>query len=381
MSEYIRWYRQPLLLPVRKKLPLRKLLFDVKPKRTRKDLYDFEEELQEISKAFKGPLVIVTGLRRTGKTSLILTSLEDGELPYLFFDLREGCASRSGLYKMLSEGMTEFFSRQSKAERFERHLKTALRLIRGIAIAGAEVSFEWGEGRSTISQIFSAIDDFARRIDKKVIIVFDEIQRGRGIVGRELLDSLAHSYDFSENLVFVLSGSETELLYKMLRNERSPLFGRYYAEVRTRKLNHSESLDFLQTGFSEAKMNVKQDELEEIVNSLDGIIGWLTYAGYQRVSGVKDFDRIVEDAISLAKNELENFISMRMSRRYRTVLKSLAEEITGWSELKRRLEKEEEREVSDRALYEILQYLRAHSIIDERNLFTNPINKEAAKRL
>lgn len=360
---------------------MRKLLFDVKPKRAKRDLYDFEEELGQISRAFNGPLAAVTGLRRTGKTSLILTSLEDRKLPYLFFDLREGCASRSSFYKVLSDGMNEFLSRQSKVERFESHLKTALRSIRGIAMAGSEISFEWGQERSTISQIFGALDNFARRIDKKVILVFDEIQRGRGIVARELLDSLAHSYDFSENLMFVLSGSEMELLYRMLRNESSPLFGRYYAEVRTRKLSRSESLDFLQRGFDEANVDVKGEELEEMVNSLDGIIGWLTYAGYNRILDGKGFDRIVDDAISLAKNELENFISMRMSRRYRTVLKSLAEEITGWGELKRRLEKEEERDVSDRALYEILQQLRAHSVIDEKNLFTDPINKEAAKRL
>jgi DNA-binding PadR family transcriptional regulator len=63
------------------------------------------------------------------------------------------------------------------------------------------------------------------------------------------------------------------------------------------------------------------------------------------------------------------------------VLKLLAEEIREWSLLKRNVEKYEGKEISNRVLYEILQQLKRHSIIDEENKFTDPIYKEAAKIL
>jgi DNA-binding PadR family transcriptional regulator len=63
------------------------------------------------------------------------------------------------------------------------------------------------------------------------------------------------------------------------------------------------------------------------------------------------------------------------------VLKLLAEEIREWSLLKRNVEKYEGKEISNRVLYEILQQLKSHSIIDEENNFTDPIYKEAAKLL
>jgi DNA-binding PadR family transcriptional regulator len=59
----------------------------------------------------------------------------------------------------------------------------------------------------------------------------------------------------------------------------------------------------------------------------------------------------------------------------------LAEEIKEWSSLKRNVEKYEGKEISNRVLYEILQQLKRHSIIDEENNFTDPIYKEASKLL
>jgi DNA-binding PadR family transcriptional regulator len=70
-----------------------------------------------------------------------------------------------------------------------------------------------------------------------------------------------------------------------------------------------------------------------------------------------------------------------VSKRYKIVLKLLAEEVREWSLLKRNVEKYEGKEISNRVLYEILQQLKRHSIIDEENNFTDPIYKEAVKLL
>ena len=48
------------------------MYFDPAPKTKRKDLYNFDEELRKFIEAIKGSdrLILVTGLRRTGKASL-----------------------------------------------------------------------------------------------------------------------------------------------------------------------------------------------------------------------------------------------------------------------------------------------------------------------
>jgi predicted AAA+ superfamily ATPase len=56
------------------------MLFNPAPKEKREDLYDFDEPFRKLSTLLqepveRSPLIVVKGMRRTGKTSLIKTAL------------------------------------------------------------------------------------------------------------------------------------------------------------------------------------------------------------------------------------------------------------------------------------------------------------------
>jgi hypothetical protein len=56
--------------------------FTLEPKRKKEDFYDVEEELDALVDSLnKFRLIVVKGLRRRGKTSLILTGLNVAEEP------------------------------------------------------------------------------------------------------------------------------------------------------------------------------------------------------------------------------------------------------------------------------------------------------------
>jgi len=355
------------------------LLFDPRPKARREDLYDFDEELERFVKALGEPMILVSGLRRTGKTSLILTSLSVSGAPFIYFDLREGARSYADLYKLVSRGFTEFVKRWSGLR--SRFLE-ALSRVRGVSIAGVEVSFSWSpRKRPLLSELLDAVNDFAERIGSRIAVVFDELQSVRGSMGVALQSALAHSYDFNKSVTLVLAGSEMGVLYSILQNPESPLYGRAYVEVRTRKLSYSEAVDFLTKGFEEAGATVSRGEVEEAVRELDGIIGWLAYYGYLRSRGMGSVEQVVREAIALAKKELEAFLLTRVSSRYRAVLRALAQGVREWGELKRELERLEKREVSDRVVHDVLVELKRHSIVDESNEFTDPVYRRASLEL
>jgi AAA+ ATPase superfamily predicted ATPase len=360
---------------------VRKLLFDPRPKASRRDLYDFEEELKTLSRYLGEPLIVVSGLRRTGKTSLVLTALNESDKPYVFIDLREGFASWRELYSLISRSFSEFVERASRWGKVREVFLKLVSRLRGVSVLGFEVSVNWlPEKRPLLGELFDVLDEVGERTGEKVIVVFDEFQRSQGPVGASLHGAIAHSYDFHRNLSFVVTGSEMGVLYGILENPENPLYGRAYLEVRTRKLSREESLDFLNRGFEETGVKAG-NEVERAVEELDGIIGWLTYYGYLKVSGRGDFDSVMNEAVELAKRELESFLARRVSRRYRVVLKLLAEGVTEWGRLKRAIENYEGVELSDRVLYEVLQGLRKHSIIDDENKFTDPVVRRAAQLL
>jgi hypothetical protein len=97
--------------------------------------------------------------------------------------------------------------------------------------------------------------------------------------------------------------------------------------------------------------------------------------------GGRDVKSIVNEAIKLTRQELENFLSTRVSTRYRAILKMLAAGIKEWGDIKRGLEQREGRTISDRVIHEALTALKQHSIIDENLNLTDPILRMAAETL
>jgi AAA+ ATPase superfamily predicted ATPase len=66
------------------------LLFDEAPKTSLADFFNFRDELGTFRDALRktGRLVVVTGPRRMGKTSLLLTVLSEEGVPYVLLDGR-----------------------------------------------------------------------------------------------------------------------------------------------------------------------------------------------------------------------------------------------------------------------------------------------------
>ncbi|WP_243679377.1 hypothetical protein [Vulcanisaeta distributa] len=125
--------------------------------------------------------------------------------------------------------------------------------------------------------------------------------------------------------------------------------------------------------------------LVRAINEFDGIIGWLTYFGYNyAIRGVADFDAIRSMAVSMARDELINLLGVMRSTRYRIILKILGEGPARWSFIKSRLEIIEGRYVSDTALSNLLSTLVNMSIVEKRDdeyTMIDPIYAAAARTL
>jgi AAA+ ATPase superfamily predicted ATPase len=69
-------------------------LFDLAPKRFRKDLYDFEYEIEQLYRFYLSSRVAaILSSRRIGKTNLILTFLNEWKVPHIFIDCRRASFS------------------------------------------------------------------------------------------------------------------------------------------------------------------------------------------------------------------------------------------------------------------------------------------------
>ncbi len=344
------------------------MLFDPRPKSKRSELFGRDRELELLHANIDAPLILITGIRRIGKTSLLNVFVNEIEIPGVVIDLR-GLPVNYGLrdlYGLLSEAFS------SKLDKLYEVLKS----ISGIRVGELGVEIKWrGRGALTLSSLFDALNK------RRIVLAFDEAQKLRGPRSREFLEALAHAYDYDRNITFILTGSEVGLLYGFLGvdNAGSPLYGRYYYELRLERFDEETSLAFLRAGFREAGLDVDKEVLELIVGEFDGIPGWLAFAGNEYARGNRDLTRIKELAVNVALGELRNLIEGR-GRRYAIALRGLAEGCNTWGSLKRYIEEREGTAISSSALYNIIKNLEDMSVIRDYK-FLDPIYREAALRL
>ncbi|MEM1627139.1 MAG: ATP-binding protein [Sulfolobaceae archaeon] len=347
------------------------MIFDERPKNNRKDLFNRETELERIKSAISSrkPLILLLGVRRIGKTSILQTALSEVEEVSLIIDCRKLKENygRKDLYTLFSQALA------SKLDK----LKDILKKIKGVSILGNSVELRW-RGRDYVS-IADLLDHLN---EKRIIIAIDEAQKLRGPLSKEIKEAIAHAYDYDRNITFILTGSEVGLLYDFLGVEdpESPLYGRYYEEIILERFDKEKSIEMLRKGFEELSFQVKDEILEEIYNEFDGIPGWLVFAGLQYFNK-KDLKEVKEIAINIALNEINRLLERNPAkRRYEIVMKCIAKGNDSWSKVKSCLEEEEGSTISSSVLSNILENLEKMSLIRDYK-FLDPIYEEASIRI
>ena len=177
-------------------------------------MFDREKELENLKRAAKRyPIVLLLGIRRVGKSSVLkvaLNELGNG----IYIDARELYFSSGGW--ITSKTLTKAFESalNSLRSKFKRRIIGALKKVRGVTIAGVSLKFE---SKTSLSDVLNALNGVG------VVIAFDEAQYlryygARG--GKEFLAMIAHAYDNLEKVKFVFSGSEVGLLHDFLGSQQ-----------------------------------------------------------------------------------------------------------------------------------------------------------------
>jgi AAA+ ATPase superfamily predicted ATPase len=339
------------------------MYFDSHPKTDRKDLYDRDPELKQFLSALSSaPVTVVTGLRRTGKTSFVNVALKESGFPYAFLDLRElpYNPSQSDVVRRLEAAFKQI------DRKWFSDLTGALKHLRGVSILGNELSFQWGRAGIDLGELFLEINKWATDRHMEFVIAFDEIQVIRG--DKWMLGFLAHVADTYRNVPIVVTGSEVGVLFDFLGfdNPDSPLFGRHYVQVQMKDFSANEAMDFLAEGFRQIKMSASLDVLNYAVQKLDGVPGWLTMFGVRcKESNVSS--RLIVDEVASKSEELVRAEVLKMtalSRRYAVVLNFLVKvNEASWSQTRAVLESKEQKSVTSHVASTVLKNLMKTGIV------------------
>lgn len=356
------------------------MYFSDRPKAKRENFYGRDEELNKLINSLKKgvALTVIKGLRRLGKSSLMLIGLSASNLPHVLIDCRQfeevAYLSRRALIEVLEESVNNFI-REHKG--LWATLKDYLKRVRGIRAGEFSVTFSWGGERPlSIVGLFDTLNKFAADRGIKVVIAIDEAQQLKKVTNFDISKLLAHIYDYKGNIQLLLTGSQVGLLDDLLGVEEpsSPLYGRARSEITLGRFSVEQSRDFFVKGFKQCRMKADDETIEYAVEKLDGIVGWLSNFGWQCYLEKKIFkgsvDKLLEEAAGLALREFKNFLIKRSAaERYRVIMRRIAKEPARWTQLKTHLEDKVGTRVYDANLANLLDELLKAGFVERKNDF------------
>jgi len=325
-------------------------------KKSKEEFFNFERELEALVRELRREetrMIVIKGVRRTGKSSLLRVGLEEAGLPYLLLDARAlGPFSPERVYDLMASALSKLVEKH-------RTLRELLGRVKGVSVAGVKAEFVSRKGPALV-EVLERLGEWGEERREPVVLALDEAQEFRLFPGFDGL--LAHLYDYSGGIKLVLAGSEVGVLEEFLGRgrTRAPLFGRPYLEIELGRLPREKAGEFLRTGFEQLGVKMGEEEISEALEIFDGVIGWLTSYGYlaSRIGHRRAIARTLREGTELVRSELEAFLAQRPQarERYLSILRMLASPLS-WSEVKRGLAAKLGRVPSDKQLSHYLAEL------------------------
>ncbi|ADT85064.1 AAA family ATPase [Thermococcus barophilus] len=343
-------------------------------KKSRNEMFDREYEFDKIVSAIKDgvPLIVVTGIRRVGKTTLVKVLLNEIDTPGVYIDARKLWSTHANISPNVikKEILKSLNARKSYAP-----VMRLLKSLKSVTIAGSGVEF-----KDKNTDLIDVLDDIENS-GERAVIIFDEAQylRYSNYDYTALFASLNDSY---ENITLILTGSEIGVLEEFLGfNDRySPLYKREHEIVHLDRFSRGESMQYLMKGFHETGMDVPDEEIRDAVEVLDGIVGWLREYGWLRYRG-RSHGTAIDEVFQRAKSDIIDELS-RYSRRYLTIMMAVSEGYNAWSSLKAYLERAEGKRINDGSLNTALRNLIKYGYLEKHGdeyRITDPVIERALR--
>ncbi len=332
------------------------MLFDICVKTDEKDFYNYEEELNQLltltHQKIKPRLIALLGPRRVGKTSMLnIFSKKYGKAAII--DGRK-CYNQQEFAIQLKLAISAIFDELGGRALIEKTLCSLDEI--SLSMYGAK-----GVWKQDSKDILKQLDNALKQMNEHAILCIDEAQL---IEWKHFSLWLSHVYDYYPRITLLLSGSQIGLVEQML--SKTPLKGRIVHKVFMNQLPKEKAIGFLVQGFAQQNKRIDLVDVEDAVHKFGGLIGWLTYYGYFRLTRTHDesIDEVIRVGTSIVKEELLSFINTYKGdpKNVVAVLKAISIGLDEWNEIKRYVGN-----LSDGSLSRLLKKLKLYTFIEEHD--------------
>ncbi|WP_256365654.1 AAA family ATPase [Saccharolobus sp. E5-1-F] len=309
---------------------------------------------------------MIGGQREIGKTSLMKVVINEikkrEQIPGIYINLRGVRSLNSLLFMLVSE-----INKEKISWRFKVNINFLITSA-GIEIRGGSK----GRVVNSLIELLNSSDD--------IVIAFDEVQE-LSFASKQFLDVLGNVYATNPKVHIILSGSYVGLVKALLSPPSdSPLHGRPPTEIRLKPFDKEKSIYFLEKGMQE--LGIRFNRHDEVIEKLDGIVGWLTLFGNFHVVRKLDFEIALRETIGEGKKimleEFNHFLSNKENKQLYCNIMNVLKLASKWKDIKNGVEIRMGK-VDDKVFSNALQNLvnfNFVSKVDDEYKIVDPMLKE-----
>ena len=247
--------------------------FDTSPKQTKSDYYNYNGNLENFLRLLSEVrLILVIGIRRLGKSSLVQVGLNEAGVPYLLIDARAGPSSLGDFLRAVEQSFAHFSRRNpTLAAEVVQRLNGGPRMAEGHE--PAQIHFT---ARTDLINFLDSLNQTSQDRKQRIVVAIDEAQRLRDLDELDLDEFLSYVFENFRSLEIVLTGSEIGLLNDIM--QKPDLASLAVSRISIAPLTREQAKEFLTMGFDQRDLGEKLNDpfVTRAFDVLGGNVGWLT---------------------------------------------------------------------------------------------------------
>ncbi len=271
------------------------------------DFCNRTDELQELKEDIASGLnVLLYAPRRFGKTSL-LKKLQDDlrdekDIVTVYFDIFTVSSIDEFIQKYFNELAQNF---ETSSDKIVNLFKNILQLRPNITMdisPSSDISYGLGfskkEQQSSLEDILNIPHLYAKKFNKKVVIILDEFQEIEQLDIEKKLRSVIQTH--SRDVSYLFSGSKKSILSKMF-SDKNRAFYKSVKHLKIDEIKEKDWIEFITQKFSNSDKNIDEKLIKKCFDITLGYpyyMQQLMYFIWSRTAHVAD-EKIVQNSIRL----------------------------------------------------------------------------------
>jgi len=273
-------------------------------------------ELKEIRQGiYSGLNILLFAPRRFGKTSLIKKVVEDKQIKYIFVDFTTITDEKD----FINSYINSFAKMLNTTDKFMHFVKDIVKLrpnvIAEFSSSGDpkfSLNFTKNDTMQTLEEVMNLPYEYAKKTDKKIVVVFDEFQEVANLKLEATLRSIIQHH--SNTLSYIFLGSKKSIMSELFFNKSRPFY-KSVKHLPIKSIQNDIWEKYIKDGFEKYDKEITPEHIKIILEITKGFPYYTQQLSYElfATTDKECNDTIVRNAISSTIEKEKSLFALELS--------------------------------------------------------------------